>query len=218
MSSQFLASRSTRLALVSLLLMALPAIACSLVPAGIVRPTQATLATQPAYYEDWPTPPPPIPSNMPAAPTPQSAPQGPADTGAAIDPCKLVTTTEVTSLLGSAPAPHLSHAYPGDNGCDFQVMTGLLSVNAASNPQAAAEFQMASSSFKQNAGYKSAQLHGVSLAVVGSANADGNGTPGFTAFLNRGDILVTIRLYSKTYTYSPDKAVALLETIGGRIP
>ncbi len=97
-------------------------------------------------------------------------------------------------------------------------MTGLLSVDTASNPQAAAEFQMASSSFKQNPGYKSAQSHGVSVAVTGSANADGNGTPGFTAFLNKGDIFVTIRLYSKTYTYNPDKAVALLETIGGRIP
>ncbi len=30
-------------------------------------------------------------------------------------------------------------------------------------------------------------------------------------------LFVTIRLYSKTYTYNLDKAVALLETIGGRI-
>ncbi len=218
MSTHFLASRSTRLALVSLMLMALPAMACNFVAGGIAQPTLPSTGPTPPYYQDWPTPPPPIPPNLPAAPTPESTSQGPAGTGAAIDPCKLVTTKEVTSLLGSAPTPHLSHAYPGDNGCDFLVMTGLLSVNAASNPQAAAEFQMASSSFKQNPGYKSVQFQGVSLAVVGSANADGNGTPGFTAFLNKGDTFVTIRLYSKSYTYNSDKAVAMLETIGGRIP
>lgn len=107
---------------------------------------------------------------------------------------------------------------PGDQACDYMVMTGLLSVNAASNPEAAVEFQFATSQFSRAPGSKSVQSQGISIAVSGSANADGNGTPGFTAYLNKGDMLVMIRLYSKTYTYNGDSALALLQAIATRLP
>ncbi len=220
MTTKYFGSHSTRLALIAPLLVGLLAIACSLTPVASKQAPQKTLppiVTPQAPIQDWPTSLPPIPTNLPSAQPQQGTPEG-STTGGTINPCKLVTNNEVASLLGSTPKPDSRTNMPGDQACDFMVMTGLLSVNAATNPEAAAEFQLATAQFVKAPGAKSVQYQGVSIAVYGSDNADGNGTPGFTAYLNKGDLLVMIRLYSKTYTYNPDKAMALLQTIGGRLP
>lgn len=138
-------------------------------------------------------------------------------TGKLLEPCKLITTAEVRSLLGSIPTAKTNNVDPNDRSCEYRVDTGLLTIDVQTNPQAAIEFLLATSHLNQSQGYKSIKDQGVSIAVYGSNNADGNGTPGFVAYLNNGDILVMIRIYSKTYTYNSDKALALLENVGEQL-
>ncbi len=193
--------------------LALVTVACSLtslVSKQLPTAVPPTLAAIPTVQATTMTP-------LDTQQAPQATSQIPA-TGGVVDPCKLVTKTEIKSLLGSVPAPDARTNAPGDKACDFMLDTGLLSVNAASNPYAAAEFQMATGQFNQKQGYKSLQSQGVSVAVYGGDNVDGNGTPGFTAFMNKDNLLVQIKLYSKTYTYNPDKAMTLLKSIADRLP
>ncbi len=213
-------SRSTQFTTLSFVLITLLTTACSAAATTLTQPTQPSLLrTVPAQstVQQLPTTLSTIPANPPTDQPPQGSSQG-SRSGGSIDPCKLVTADEVTGLLGSAPPPHPRLGGNGDSACDFSIDTGLLSIDAANNPQASAEFQIATSQIKNTMGTKRATSQGISIDVYGGNNADGNGTPGFTGFINKGDILVIVKLYSKTYLYNGDQAVALLQTMGERLP
>jgi hypothetical protein len=168
-----------------------------------------------------------------ASPAPQASPtagQATAATAPAVtmsgstgsgtlDPCKLITTGEVTNLLGSAPTPTTGvHANTGFHYCYFQTNNGILEVAALGTANAAAQFASAVTSFQSAPGYQKINAQGATIAFSGGPATNGNGTQGLVAAILKGGSLATVKLDSKSYTYNVNQASTLLETITGRLP
>jgi hypothetical protein len=166
----------------------------------------------------------PAPQTIPTAgqatatTAPASTMSGPSGSGT-LDPCMLITTDEVTNLLGSAPAPTTGiHASTGFHYCYFQTANGILEVATLATTDAAAQFASANASFQSAPGYKKINAQGATIAFSGGPATNGNGTQGLVAAILKGSSLATVKLDSKSYTYNVNQASTLLETITGRLP
>jgi hypothetical protein len=168
-----------------------------------------------------------------ASPTPQTSPtagQATATTApvstlsgstgsGTLDPCKLITTDEVTKLLGSAPTPTTGiHSSTGFHYCYFQTDSGILEVATLATTDAATQFASANASFQSAPGYQKINAQGATIAFSGGPATNGNGTQGLVAAIMKGSSLATVKLDSKIYTYNVVQATTLLETITGRLP
>jgi hypothetical protein len=168
-----------------------------------------------------------------AAPAPQTSPtaeQATASTAAVstlsgstgsgtLDPCMLITTDEVTKLLGSAPTPTTGvHADTGFHYCYFQTDSGILEVASLATTSAATQFASANASFQSGPGYQKINAQGATIAFSGGPATNGNGTQGLVAAILKGNSLATVKLDSKIYTYNIAQASTLLETITGKLP
>jgi hypothetical protein len=136
-----------------------------------------------------------------------------------IDPCMLITTDEVTSLLGSAPTPTTGlHTDTGFHYCYFRADSGILEVAALITPNAATQFASAINSFQSAPGYQKDNFQDSTIAFYGGPATNGNGTQGLVAAIVKGSSLATVKLDSKNYTYNVNQATTLLEAIVGRLP
>lgn len=149
---------------------------------------------------------------------PGNTPSGSTGSGT-LDPCMLITTDEVTNLLGSAPAPTTGiHSDTGFHYCYFQASTGILEIATLSTPNAATQFASAVASFQSAPSYQKINAQGATFAFYGGPATNGNGTQGLLAAMIKGSSLATVKLDSKTYTYKLNQATSLLEGIVGRLP
>jgi hypothetical protein len=168
-----------------------------------------------------------------ASPAPQTSPtagqatttMAPAGTmsvstmSGTLDPCMLITTDEVTKLLGSAPAPTTGiHSSTGFHYCYFQTDSGILEVATLATTDAVTQFASANASFQSGPGYQKINAQGATIAFSGGPATNGNGTQGLVAAILKGNSLATVKLDSKIYTYNVDQASTLLETITVRLP
>ncbi len=171
-------------------------------PQASLPPVQATLPTGQAT----------------ASMAPVSTASG-APTGGTLDPCMLITTDQVTALLGSAPTPTTGvHADTGFHYCYFNTGNGVLEMAALGTPNAATQFASAIASFQSAPGYKKMDVQGGSIAFSGGPATNGNGTQALIAALIKGNSLATVKLDSKSYTFNADQASTLLESILARLP
>jgi hypothetical protein len=147
-----------------------------------------------------------------------NTPSGSTGSGT-LDPCMLITTDEVTNLLGSAPSPTTGiHSNTGFHYCFFQTNTGILEIAALSTPDAATQFASAIASFQSATGYQKISAQGATIAFHGGPATNGNGTQGLVAAMIKGSSLATVKLDSKNYTYDINQAATLLGGIAGRLP
>lgn len=145
----------------------------------------------------------------------------PAGTGASgtLAPCELVTSAEVTALLGSAPTPTTgTHADTGFQYCAFTTDSGFLEIASLSTPSATAQFASALASFQSAPSYQKVSDHGATIAFSGGPATNGSGAQGLIAAILKGNSLATVKLDGKNYVYNANQAIMLLEDIAGRMP
>lgn|GEM_PF-2326553 len=193
---------SVRRTLVPALLVCIYLAACSPNPPAASPAPQTSLPPEPAT----------------ATMAPGNTPSGSTGAGT-LDPCMLITADEVTSLLGSAPAPTSGiHSDTGFHYCYFQTSSGILEIAVLSTSSAAAQFASAIASFQSAPSYQKINDQGATIAFYGGPATNGNGTQALLAAMIKGSSLATVKLDSKTYTYNLDQATSLLEAIVGRLP
>jgi hypothetical protein len=131
----------------------------------------------------------------------------------------LITTDEVTKLLGSAPTPTTGiHSSTGFHYCYFQTDSGVLEVATLATTDAATQFASANASFQSAPGYQKINTQGATIAFSGGPATNGNGTQGLVAAIMKGSSVATVKLDSKIYSYNVDQASTLLVTITGKLP
>jgi hypothetical protein len=131
----------------------------------------------------------------------------------------LITSDEVTILLGSAPTPTTGiHSSTGFHYCYFQTGSGFIEVATLGATNAATQFASALASLQSAPGYKKINVQGATIAFSDGPATNGNGTQGMIAVILKSSSLATVKLDSKTYTYNIDQASTLLESITGRLP
>lgn len=149
---------------------------------------------------------------------PGNTPSGSTGSGT-LDPCMLIATDEVTSLLGSAPAPTTGiHSNTGAHYCSFRANTGILEIAVISTPDAATQFASAIASLQSAPGYKKMNAQGATIAFYGGPSTNGTGTQGLIAAMIKGSSLATVKLDSASYTYNVNQATTLLEDVVRRLP
>jgi hypothetical protein len=136
-----------------------------------------------------------------------------------LDPCKLITTEEVTTLLGSSPPPTTGiHDSTAAHYCFFQAKTGILEIAIISSSNPTTEFSSAVAAFQSAPNYKKVTFQGATIAFSGGPATNGTKTQGMVAAIIKGSTLVSFKLDSTIFIFNADKATILMETIAGRLP